>query len=342
MKKLSYPSDYHFVYAEEVLSSESGHTPLRFPEKVIEGFQSELMQRIARFNTGIELQLNGNIKEVKFGIRMLDSDGFGVMAELYLANMKLLPNWKFEVDDKGIQQMSYQLDDHLVGRGPLRLLFPTHAYLEVVSVEVNDEAELRLGEAWTNASECDKPLRWLAHGDSITQGANVSVPSTTWVETCSRRCQLEAVNLGIGGFGMAEIEIAEYLASRQDADIISLNIGTNCINTKKPLADFEETMMRFVKTIVAAHPNKPVLLVSPIYRNLSFKDDQSFIQSYRDAMERVCQALVGEYPKLMYVNGLDVLGRDEGLLGDQLHISDAGAFIYAEHMTKVIKLALGM
>ena len=48
----------------------------------------------------------------------------------------------------------------------------------------------------------------------------------TWVDLTARRLGLQAVNLGIGGYGKAEPAVAADIAAR-DFDILSLHIGTN-------------------------------------------------------------------------------------------------------------------
>src|ERR1700727_654699 len=51
--------------------------------------------------------------------------------------------------------------------------------------------------------------RWLAYGDSITEGWGASAPGRTWLATAARRLDLEAVNFGYAGSGRGELVVAE-------------------------------------------------------------------------------------------------------------------------------------
>ena len=54
--------------------------------------------------------------------------------------------------------------------------------------------------------------RWLAYGDSITEGWGASAPGRTWLATAARRLDLEAVNFGYAGSGRGELVVAEAMA----------------------------------------------------------------------------------------------------------------------------------
>jgi len=140
----------------------------------------------------------------------------------------------------------------------VRFVFPTHCELKILRVRVNADTKLEERFAPYDYRQLPDALgkRWLVHGDSITQGANVSVPTMTWVDLTARKLGLAAVNLGIGGHGKAEPALAADIAARDDFDILSLHIGTNAIWDKA----YPERLEGYLKTILAArlakdHPN---------------------------------------------------------------------------------------
>ena len=69
--------------------------------------------------------------------------------------------------------------------------------------------------------------RWLAYGDSITEGWSASGPSLSWAMHVARNDELNAVNLGYAGSARGEIPCAEAMA-KLPADVISVAYGTNC------------------------------------------------------------------------------------------------------------------
>ena len=68
--------------------------------------------------------------------------------------------------------------------------------------------------------------RWLAIGDSLTQGFSVQSPTATWVHRLSRRWDLPAWNLGIGGV-MIEPLAFQWALDRQRWDLVTIALGSN-------------------------------------------------------------------------------------------------------------------
>ncbi|MBA2482800.1 MAG: SGNH/GDSL hydrolase family protein, partial [Planctomycetes bacterium] len=68
--------------------------------------------------------------------------------------------------------------------------------------------------------------RWLAIGDSLTQGFSVQSPRQNWVHRLSRRWDLPAWNLGVGGIRIEPAVFAPALAVRT-WDLVTIALGSN-------------------------------------------------------------------------------------------------------------------
>lgn len=68
--------------------------------------------------------------------------------------------------------------------------------------------------------------RWLAIGDSLTQGFSVQSPLQSWVHRLSRRWNLPAWNLGVGGIHIAPQAFAWALRA-QRFDLVTIALGSN-------------------------------------------------------------------------------------------------------------------
>jgi lysophospholipase L1-like esterase len=68
--------------------------------------------------------------------------------------------------------------------------------------------------------------RWLALGDSLTQGFCAQQPTATWVHRLQRRWQLPAWNLGVGGLRVEPTLFAEALETRA-WDLVTIGLGSN-------------------------------------------------------------------------------------------------------------------
>ena len=322
-----------FVNAVHVEKTADGLIPLRFtPESL--AAMGDAMRPIARMATGIELQLKGTIRLVEVTARCRFDDGFGVTAEWFRGPHKQLPTVAFVPGSQEPQTFTFKPWGPLPETDVVRFVFPTHCELEILRVRVNADAKLEANFAPYDYRQLPDALgkRWLVHGDSITQGANVSVPTMTWVDLTARKLGLRAVNLGIGGYGKAEPALAAAIAARDDFDILSLHIGTNAIWDK----GYPERLEGFLKTILVAHPTKPVILASPILRFEKPGVPPPALATCRQAMADVAARLAKDHPNLVFLPGEELIRRADSLNSDMIHIPDQGAIEYAENLAPVL------
>jgi lysophospholipase L1-like esterase len=322
-----------FVNAAHVEKTAEGLIPLRFTPEALAAM-SDGMRPIARMATGIELQLKGTIRVVEITARCRFDDGFGVTAEWFRGPHKQLPTVAFTPDSRAPQTFTFKPWGPLPETDIVRFVFPTHCELEILKVRVNADATLEADFAPYDYRQLPDALgkRWLVHGDSITQGANVSVPTMTWVDLTARKLGLKAVNLGIGGHGKAEPAMAADIAARDDFDILSLHIGTNALGDK----GYPDRLEGFLKTILAAHPTKPVVLVSPILKFSKPGVPVWSLAGCREAMADVAARLAEEHPNLVFLSGEELIRRPSSLLSDLIHIDDHGTIEYADNLTPAI------
>lgn len=322
-----------FVNAAELEKTDAGVIPLRFTRASLEAF-GDKMRPIARMATGVEMQLKGTIRVVEITARCRFDDGFGVTAEWFRGPHKQLPTVAFAPGIREPQTFTFKPWGTLPETEVVRFVFPTHCEIEILKVRVNADAVLEAGFAPYDYRQLPDALgkRWLVHGDSITQGANVSVPTMTWVDLTARKLGLKAVNLGIGGHGKAEPAMAADIAARKDFDILSLHIGTNALGDK----GYPERLEGFLKTILAAHPTKPVVLVSPILKFSKPGVPVWSLAGCREAMAAVAARLAKDHPNLVFLPGEDLVRRPDALLSDLVHIADHGATEYTDNLAPVL------
>jgi lysophospholipase L1-like esterase len=68
--------------------------------------------------------------------------------------------------------------------------------------------------------------RWLAIGDSLTQGFNVQCPTQNWVHRLGRRWRMPAWNLGVGGL-MIEPGVVDWALSARRWELLVIALGSN-------------------------------------------------------------------------------------------------------------------
>ena len=183
--------------------------------------------------------------------------------------------------------------------------------------------------------------RWLAYGDSITEGWGASAPGRTWLATAARRLRLEAVNFGYAGSGRGELVVAEAMAA-VPADVITVAFGTNCWGMIAFSEDLlEATVRAFVATVRAGHPHAPVVLVSPIVRPDAETTPNRLgatLAGLRAAYERAALSLGAADPSITLVRGRELVGADQ--LADGIHPDDAGHAALASAVGSAVSAAV--
>jgi lysophospholipase L1-like esterase len=181
--------------------------------------------------------------------------------------------------------------------------------------------------------------RWVAYGDSITEGWSASSPARGWVAVVGRECGLDALNLGYAGSARGEIAIAEQIAAL-DADVISLAYGTNCWSTIPHSPDMLRAITgAFLRIVRSAHPAVPIVVVSPIIRpgaestpNLLGANQAEL----RSAIEQAVRATAD--PLTVLVPGRNLVSAEH--LRDGIHPDDAGHQLLAHAIGGVLGHAL--
>lgn len=167
--------------------------------------------------------------------------------------------------------------------------------------------------------------RWLAYGDSITQGWSVSDPALAYPAVVARRHGFDAWNLGFAGAARGEIAAAQYLATLE-ADVISVAFGTNNWSVLPTSADHMAGIVRdFVTVVRSGHPSTPLLIVGPILRPEAERSRNAVgatLGELRDAIEDTARRLDDSAGAVRLIPGIELVG--PARLVDGIHPGDAG------------------
>lgn len=167
--------------------------------------------------------------------------------------------------------------------------------------------------------------RWLAYGSSITQGASALTPTGTYLARAARALGMDALNLGFGTGAHCDAALAEYIATRDDWDLATLELGINMFGAFC-LEEFAAGTRAFVRTIAQAHPEKPVVCLTMFLVGDDITGAQNeygnTLPEFRQAVRDVVALL--RLPNLHLIEGTDLLGDPSLLTTDLVHPSDAG------------------
>ncbi len=175
------------------------------------------------------------------------------------------------------------------------------------------------------------------YGTSILQGGCASRPGMAYPSILCRKLGVPHLNLGFSGNALSEPEVARLLAEL-DPSVYVLDPLPNMIDK-----NVSERTEPFIKTLRAAHPTTPIILVENIrYTDEAFvpvhqKRTANSNARLREIYEKLVKA--GD-KRLLYVSSEKLLGDDGEGTVDGTHPTDVGFMRMAEAIEPALKRAL--
>ena len=326
------PVIFHNV--AEFERSRRGLALLRVPQVWRERFPEATGFRATQA-AGVEIRFRSNTRHVEIELTAINHINYRAVMALYhgyrAVGLASLPQ---QFSGRVVLFDQEEAIDAEV-EGDWRILLPYGARSVVKALYLSDGAELQ--------AAAPRPVRWLAHGDSITQGARALSPGMTYVCRVADLLGWEALNLGFGGSAWGDAPVAQYIASREDWDVLSLAIGTNTYAAStESAADYADTYDRFLEIVRKLRPDKPILCITPVWRSQDLEGGTpnqcgSTPQDYRDAIGEVVSRRQAADANLHLLDGLSLIGNSRGLVLDRVHPDDHGMQMMAEGMAPALR-----
>jgi lysophospholipase L1-like esterase len=185
--------------------------------------------------------------------------------------------------------------------------------------------------------------RWLAIGDSLTQGFIVSSPLQTWVHRLARRWNMPVANLGVGGIRIEPAVFAPALTSRT-YDLVTIALGSNHAWRESEAVDTGARAAELAAIAAAGRHRRIAWLMPPWKPFESGKGPADFAgvpldQEAAARMVRVRSALRHALSpfasRIQLVD--DLMPQDYRLVPDGLHPQAYGAAKYASALAEVLE-----
>jgi len=182
------------------------------------------------------------------------------------------------------------------------------------------------------APEAARP-RWLACGDSITQGFRASSPLGTYPALVGARRGWSVFNAGIGG-RCAEAVDGEALAAIP-ADLVTILLGYNDYYQQRPAAATRDQLAGMIRALRQGQPHRPIVVITPLWSSQDAPRDRGLgLDAYRGAAAEAVAALAD--PAIRLLDGLSLLPAWPELFTDGIHPTDAGFRLLADNLARVL------
>ena len=189
------------------------------------------------------------------------------------------------------------------------------------------------------AADEQPTLRWLAHGSSITNGSTATRHVNCYVQQAAWRLGVDVLNQGMSGACLLEPAMAGWLASREDWDFATLELGINVIGSIAP-DEFHRRVVHFLGTLRSRHPEKLIVVITlfPFFDHLGPLDAPARLKA--DAFDSILREQAAAHA-MPVIEGQHLLSDLGGLTTDFIHPADHGMFQMGEHLAAALRPHLG-
>lgn len=199
--------------------------------------------------------------------------------------------------------------------------FPYGESVDLVAIGLPDGT--RIEPPGDHGDDC----RWLACGDSITQGFHASSPLHSYPALLAASRCWEVLNAGVGG-RCIEAEDGAALASIQ-ADLVTVLLGYNDYGHQREPADSALKLTRMLHALrTGGDPQRPIFVITPLWSSADGPGVKGYsLADYRRAISIATESLAD--PATRVIDGEPLLAHRPGLFSDGIHPNDAGFAVLA-------------
>ena len=302
--------DFHNV--AELVPYEDGHIMYRVPADVRAHLNEGLRERSSWYATGVELRFRLRGDQAVIRLRTLPMDEAQV-AHVYYGSMqggwqnssRLITTQATELLIRRPENLDQLAEIHRSCALPfspelVRVVLP---YGSLVFLGVEGDVEPPRPE--------DLPTRtYLAYGSSITHGSLALGAQQSYASRIARALGCDHINLGLAGCCHLEESMAQYLCSRKDWDVCTVEMGINMLGSFSE-EEFEKRVRRFVQIMQA--DGRPVFTTSLFA--YAYEDSQEKGAAFRRIVKAETEG------KLPFIDGLELLDNPAMVAEDLVHPS---------------------
>lgn len=176
--------------------------------------------------------------------------------------------------------------------------------------------------------------RWLACGDSITQGFHASSPLRNYPALVAARRGWDVLNAGIGA-RCAEAVDGAILAT-VEAELVTVLLGYNDYHQERSPAMMRAQLGAMLRALGRDGSwRRPVIAITPLW---SSQDAPSNLGHGLDAYRQATAQAVADVanPAVQLLDGLTLLPASPELFTDGIHPNDTGFQLLADNLARVL------
>lgn len=209
------------------------------------------------------------------------------------------------------------------------VILPYADSVDLQAVVVNDTAQF--------ATPSARPtLRYLAYGDSVTQGFTATDVMKGYPYQVAQQNNWQVLNMGIAGRSAVSLDGQNFLG-QQNADILSICIGVNDWQGGDALSRFRTVMTNFFNYLRVIQPRVPIYVITPLWVDSSWSVPKAVatLEEYRQVIREVVAAR--NDANMYIVEGPSLIDNDKKYFTATLvHPNDAGFVMMASRLAAIM------
>ena len=217
-----------------------------------------------------------------------------------------------------------ELKESIYDSSLLRILFDDKE-IQFVDVKGNVEPALEL-----------LPKRkYLAYGSSITANSITFHPLLSYPSLLAKELKVDLLNKGFPGSCRMEKEVVDYLATEEEFDFATIELGINIIDDMDEL-EFYNRASYTIDTISNKHPNSTIFVLDIFnYFNEICGVSIDKLNNYRCIVKNICKEL--KRNNIVYISSKELLKTRANLCADLVHPDIDGHYEIYQNLSKIIK-----
>lgn len=243
-------------------------------------------------------------------------------------------DWKYDCSQKAVVRRPEVVSLRLAGGETpgfhdYAIYLPYGDSVDFGRLKVNPEARFESAVA-------GPPVRYVAYGDSVTQGFSADGVQRTFPFLLGQKKGWQTFNLGWGGRSSTPDD--GRLVAQLNPDVITVLIGGNDWQTGVPLEKFRANMGAFFDNIRAVRPQVPIYLITHLWVAESWnpKAKVAGLEDYRRVQREVVVAR--HDPNLFVVEGSALIDHDTALFDQTpVHPRGEGFMMMVERLAPQIR-----
>jgi len=280
-------------------------------------------------NPGALIRFETNASEVSVALSYARADAFPgrtswageCMVSVEFANALIIDRFK---GSSGPQITKLQMGE--ITRRTIEIMLPYGDTVSFLGIGLPKGAELF-------QIKRDTLPRYVAYGDSITQGFRATNPTETYPVRLARAKKWELFNMG---FGSRRTTIPDgAVLARLKPDIVTMMIGVNDCLDAKPVERYAASASGLLAEFRRAMPKTPVFFITPlpVAEPAKWKNSDK-LDAYRSAATESLTKL--NDPNLHIIDGTTLIDATPALFADGLHPNAGGFAMIAKNLEQQI------